>query len=42
MALRRLYYMEAKMNKDKNLAEWYTNKIDDYVTKSYARKLSPD
>lgn len=28
------------MSKDEKLAEWYKAKIDDYISKSYVRKLS--
>lgn len=30
------------MKKNESLAEWYSNKIKDYVAKSYARKLSSE
>lgn len=32
--------VEAKMNKDKDFAEWYINKINEYTLKGYARKLT--
>lgn len=40
--MKRLRAVEVKMEKDKDLAKWYKDKIEDYVSKSYARKLSPD
>lgn len=42
MALKRLCNVEAKMKKDESLAEWYANRIEDYISKSYARKLSSE
>lgn len=41
-ALRRLQGIEAKIKKDESLAKWYNEKIDEYVSKGYARKLSTD
>ncbi|XP_075157703.1 uncharacterized protein LOC142230970 [Haematobia irritans] len=40
-AFKRLQNVELKMKKDKELAEWYNNKIEEYVLKGYARKLEP-
>ena len=40
VALRRLYYTERKMDKDVNFADAYCQKIEEYVQKGYARKLT--
>ncbi|XP_073827967.1 uncharacterized protein isoform X1 [Musca autumnalis] len=42
VALRRLQGIETKMKKDESLAKWYNEKIDEYVSKGYARKLNAD
>lgn len=42
VALKRLRGVEAKMEKDADLAQWYKMKIEEYVSKCYARKLSSD
>ncbi|XP_065354638.1 uncharacterized protein LOC135949103 [Calliphora vicina] len=42
VALKRLLGVEAKMRKDDDLAKWYKGKINEYVLKSYARKLPPE
>ena len=39
MALKRLSTIERKMDADQNYAEKYCAKIEDYVTKGYAKKL---
>ncbi|GBP17487.1 hypothetical protein EVAR_103915_1 [Eumeta japonica] len=41
MALKRLQIVEAKMNKDIDFAQWYKEKISEYVAKSHARKWLP-
>ncbi|XP_075151929.1 uncharacterized protein LOC142225965 isoform X6 [Haematobia irritans] len=40
MALNRLYSVEKKMSKDREFAMQYYDKINDYIKKGYARKLS--
>ncbi|XP_075151710.1 uncharacterized protein LOC142225776 isoform X1 [Haematobia irritans] len=40
MALNRLYSVEKKMSKDPEFAMQYYDKINDYIKKGYARKLS--
>ncbi|XP_053696951.1 uncharacterized protein LOC128744165 [Sabethes cyaneus] len=40
-ALSRLLSQEKRMKNDSNLRKWYNDKIDEYVEKGYARKLSP-
>ena len=40
--LKRLRIMEKKMDRDSNFAKQYCNKIEDYLTKKYARKLSKE
>ncbi|XP_036345819.1 uncharacterized protein LOC118755071 [Rhagoletis pomonella] len=39
MALKRLEMQERKMSKDLELKKWYKNKIEEYVSKGYARRL---
>ncbi|XP_058827651.1 uncharacterized protein LOC131687579 [Topomyia yanbarensis] len=39
-ALKRLEYTETKMRKNPEFAQWYTDKIKEYVEKGYARKLT--
>lgn len=39
-ALKRLYCLERKMDKDADFAKQYSDKIVDYIEKGYARKLS--
>ena len=39
MALRRLWSVEKKMDKDQSFADQYIKKIEDYISKGYARKL---
>lgn len=41
VATKRLQGLEAKINKDKDFANWYNAKIEDYLSKTYARKLMP-
>lgn len=41
-ALKRLNTLEIKLKKDESLFHWYTTKMEDYITKSYARKLAPE
>ncbi|XP_036329753.1 uncharacterized protein LOC118741883 [Rhagoletis pomonella] len=40
VALRRLKLVEQKMLRDSSYAEWYNAKINEYINKGYARKLS--
>ncbi|XP_065095159.1 uncharacterized protein LOC135717136 [Ochlerotatus camptorhynchus] len=40
-AYKRLQNLEAKLKKDPELKNWTNNTIADYVTKGYARKLTP-
>ncbi|XP_065361967.1 uncharacterized protein LOC135955547 [Calliphora vicina] len=42
LAYKRLLGAESKMKKDNDLAEWYKYKIEEYILKGYARKLSPE
>jgi hypothetical protein len=41
-AMRRLQCVERRMVQDRNFRQQYCEKIQDYVDKGYARKLSPD
>ncbi|XP_059218365.1 uncharacterized protein LOC131994991 isoform X1 [Stomoxys calcitrans] len=41
-ALKRLYSIERKMAKDREYATQYCDKINDYIKKGYARKLSQE
>lgn len=41
MALKRLEFIERKMDKDEKYAKGYCDKIADYMTKQYLRKLNP-
>ncbi|XP_067625235.1 uncharacterized protein [Eurosta solidaginis] len=40
MALRRLESLETKFEKNREFGTWYIDKINEYLSKSYARKLS--
>ena len=42
MALQRLESIKKKMSRDDDYAREYRSKIDDYLQKGYARKLSPE
>jgi hypothetical protein len=42
MALKRLEYLKARLQKDENLLYQYRKKIDEYVAKGYATKLTTD
>ncbi|XP_075152088.1 uncharacterized protein LOC142226096 [Haematobia irritans] len=41
-ALKRLVSLENKMKKDKELADWYNRKMNEYIDKLYVRKLSDE
>jgi hypothetical protein len=42
MALKRLEYLKTRLQRDENLLHQYRKKIDEYVTKGYATKLTTD
>jgi len=42
MALKRLYGIERRMDRDREFASNYVRKIEDYIAKGYVHKLSPD
>ncbi|XP_053968687.1 uncharacterized protein LOC128870108 [Anastrepha ludens] len=42
MAMKRLEQIEMKMEREKDYGEWYKAKINEYIEKEYAKRLSPD